>query len=92
MPEKFKQALNLSIGIPMWSVVSFIAVLIFNAGVTITKLNALLENFAATTREVAIIKEKQIERGGILNSLQAQAQSHETRISALERGAIEKGR
>lgn len=84
MPEKFKQALNLSIGIPMWSLVSFLAGLVFYAGATLNKLNTLLDNYGKTEQLVAKIHERQIERGSIL-------QNHETRITALERNSAVRG-
>lgn len=92
MPEKFKQAFNLSVGIPVWGVVTFLAGGIFYAGASLNKLNTLLDNFAKMETRVATIQEKQIERGGVLNAVQTQVQNHESRLTALERNVMERGK
>lgn len=73
----------------MWSLVSFLAGLVFYAGATLNKLNTLLENYAKTDQQVMVIRDKQNERGVMISNQQAQIQSHESRITALERTVIE---
>lgn len=85
MPEKFKQTLNLSVGIPVWGVLSTICILIFQAGATISKLNTLIDSDTKTKVQVEAIAKTQNERTGLFGSLQLQIQSLESRVAFLER-------
>jgi hypothetical protein len=92
MPEKFKQAFNVSVGIPAWSLVSFLVGGVFYAGATLNKLNTLLENYGKTELRVNVIAEKQIGEQAAIQTLQDMNRNHDSRITTLERAVIERGK
>lgn len=82
MPDKFKDAINLPIAIPAWGLVTLILGGCFTAGVTLQKLDQVIE----TSKKIDVIQEKQIGALATVQNHTYQISNHESRILDLERG------
>jgi uncharacterized membrane protein YedE/YeeE len=81
MTPKFKDTINLPIAIPAWGLITMILGGVFTAGVTFQKLDQVIE----TSKKVDAIQERQIGGLAAIANLREVTQSHEARISNLER-------
>lgn len=85
MPEKLSDKMNMLVAIPAWGLVCILAGGIFVAGVTINKLDALIENYNKTETKVSVIQERQITGLAKLAEHTGQISDLHTRVSGLER-------
>lgn len=80
MPEKFKSSFTLPVAIPIWWLVTAIIGMVFTTGVTMQKLNYVIE----VTSKIDGIQERQIDAIAINRAQDEMLRNHEARLSNLE--------
>lgn len=88
--EKVRETLTIPISIPTWGLVTLIGTSVFSAGMIYNQIKSLNENYQKTERKIEVINDRQIENIAAVRNLTVVAQSHELRITELERNARNK--
>lgn len=90
MPDKFKDTFNLPVAIPAWGLISALVIGIFTAGMTMQKLDTLLENSGKTESRINTLQERQFNALTSIANQQTQLNGHENRITNIERSLTDK--
>lgn len=85
-----KDAINLPISIPAWGLVIMIGTGVFTAGILYNQLNTLIENSRKSDERITAVSNSQIGDHTTLGNLQQLTQSHEQRLTNVERAVLER--
>lgn len=92
MAEKFRDAFNVQMAVPAWSLISALVFGIFAAGAIYQKLNTLADNYGQTANKVSAISDKQIISDQRINNVENQQVRDGARISSLEQASWNKNK
>jgi hypothetical protein len=86
MPSKdeVQGTLNMSVGIPIWWMVCFLAGAIWFGGQFLQKVNTMVEGFQEMKATITAIQKDQISGISHIAALQTLTTQHEARLTALE--------
>lgn len=84
MSPELKDTINMPISIPIWGVLVMIGSLLYFGGISMQKLNTLLENFAKMEGRVTIIQEKQTDNLSDMKVMQKDISQLQVRMVAVE--------
>lgn len=79
-----KGILTVSVGVPVWGIVCFLASILYVGGQWNQKMNTLIEGFAKMEVQNSLMQEKQNVSNNLITALQTLTTAHEARLTALE--------
>lgn len=86
---KTKDTINLPIAIPVWGLVLMIGTGVFTAGILYNQLATLIESSRKSEERITFISNNQIGDHASIGNIQLQVQSHEARLTNVERAVLE---
>lgn len=87
-----RDTINVPVAIPAWSLVVMVGGALFTAGTLYNKMDSLIESSKHADERITLISEKQITGLAAISSLQQVTQSHEMRLTNVERAIFERSK